>query len=90
MEVNTNLSTLGLAGPISAKSAAGAAPPSPSNRADSTSLSTLDETLQSLPASRAQSVERARSLVADPQYPSAEIINRISQLLAAQLTDQEP
>ncbi len=90
MEVNTNLSSVGAGGPIPAKGSAASTTPSAPKRTDSASLSTLDETLQNLPDSRAQAVARARSLVAGAQYPPPEVINKISELLAGKLTRQQP
>jgi hypothetical protein len=88
MEVNTNLSSVGAGGPISPRSSAVAAP-SQSKLADGTSLSTLDEALQNLPASRSDSVQRALSLISDSQYPPLEVIDSISKLMAGQLGNPE-
>jgi hypothetical protein len=89
MEVNTNLSTIGVNGPTAAKGSAATPGQTRSNRTDTATLTTLDEAMQNLPGTRSDAVERARGLVSDPQYPSAEVVNRVSNLLAGKLNNQE-
>jgi|HubBroStandDraft_4_1064222.scaffolds.fasta_scaffold1221432_2 hypothetical protein len=89
MEVNTNLSTIGLSGSLAARGPAATPAQTRSARTDSATLNTLDEGLQNLPPSRSDSVERARSLISDPQYPSTAILNQVSNLIAGQLSKAE-
>jgi hypothetical protein len=84
MEVNTNFSASGVGGITPQKRSAPAAnaAAAPDSFASS---SALEETVQNLPASRPEAVAQARDLIADPNYPSAETLRRISNLLADHL-----
>lgn len=42
------------------------------------------------PASRSEKVERAKKLIADPDYPPKEVLNSIADLLADHLDQQGP
>lgn len=48
-------------------------------------LNELDKLLRAAPAARPEQIERARELLADPDYPSPEIMRRVAELLAAKL-----
>ena len=48
----------------------------------------LEQKLSTLSASRPEQVERARSLIADVQYPPNEMMNRIASLLALHLKNR--
>ena len=89
MEVNTNLSTIGMSGPTAAKGPAAAGARNAPNRTDSATLNSLDETLQNLPATRSDAVERARGLVSDSSYPSQDVINQMSRFIAERLGSGE-
>ena len=85
MEVNTNLSAIGVNGAaISHRST-----PAQTMLSDGLSLtdsSALEKALQNSPASRPDMVDRGKALIADAAYPSAEILNAISLGLAAAMT----
>jgi hypothetical protein len=82
MEINTNLSLTGVNG------AATPLRPTPeptmlSDRVSLTNSSALEQTLANSPASRPDMVERAKSLIADPNYPSSEILSAVSRQMAS-------
>lgn len=84
MEINTNLSTTGVDGPIAAKRSA----PSPDMPTDGVSLtnsSALEQALQTTPASRPEMVARAQALIADPNYPSGDTLTAMSNHFASAL-----
>jgi hypothetical protein len=89
MEVNTNLSTIGLNGSVPANNSTPPAVRQNSDRPDTLTLSTLDQAIQNQPASRSDAVERARGLVSDPNYPPLEVMNQVGQLIANHLTNQQ-
>ena len=60
-----------------------------SDRISLTNLSGLNQSLQGLPDSRPDVVERAQSLIADPNYPSASLLTSLSQKLAASLSSND-
>jgi hypothetical protein len=60
-----------------------------SDRISLTNLSGLNQALQGLPDSRPDVVERAQSLIADPNYPSASLLTSLSQKLAASLSSND-
>ena len=47
--------------------------------------SALEQAFNNTPASRPDMVERARSLIADPNYPSSDTLSAISRQLASAL-----
>ena len=47
----------------------------------------LDKAMQSTPAVRPEKVARAKALLADPAYPSAAVLNRVTDLLTQHLQD---
>jgi hypothetical protein len=60
-----------------------------SNRVSLTNLSALEQALERSPASRPEMVEQARALIANPDYPSPDILSEVARHLAAALTSQE-
>jgi hypothetical protein len=84
MEINTNLSSTGVNGAeLSRRSS-----PAPAMLSDQVSLSNssaLEQTLANTPASRPEMVERAKSLIADPSYPSPDTLSAVSRQLASAL-----
>ncbi len=89
MEINANLSTLGVNGPATAPRST----PAPKMFSDGLSLtnsSALEKALDNAPASRPDMVDRARMLVADPAYPSGETLSVVSRQLASALLSENP
>jgi hypothetical protein len=87
MEINTNLSTIGVNGTVAGKRSA----PTPTMLSDHVSLtntSALEQAVQNTPASRPEMVARAQSLIADPSYPSGEVLAAVSRQLAAGLISE--
>ena len=56
--------------------------PSPTDTTSFTATASLDSQLQSVPATRVDKVALAKSLVANPNYPPQELMDRIATLLA--------
>jgi len=50
------------------------------------SSTALEGALHSLPDARPDAVERARQLISDPNYPSADVVRKLSGFLAGKLT----
>lgn len=84
MEINSNLSTTGVNAGIQA-SRPTPAKQMPSDGVSLLSSSNLEQALQNVPASRPEVVEKARSLIADPSYPSASVLNSVAQHLATNM-----
>ena len=61
----------------------------PTDRVSLTSSSALEQALDSAPASRPEMVERAKALIADPNYPSSAVLSAVSRQLAAGLTSDD-
>jgi len=89
MEINSNLSTTGVNG-ASTSSRPTPAPNMLSDRVSLTNSSALEQALGSSPASRPEMVERAKALIADPNYPSPDTLSAVSRLLASALTSDNP
>lgn len=88
MEINSNLNP-GRVRSVSANTSA-ARPPSPaSDQAVFRGAAELNQALHGTPDNRAAVVERAKALAADPSYPPLETINRIANLLALHLSDEQ-
>lgn len=49
----------------------------------------LEQTLKETPAVRPEVVSRAAALLADPNYPSDQVMNRVANTLAKNITDQQ-
>ncbi len=84
MEINTNLSTNGVNGPATPPRSA-PAPNMASDRVSLTNSSALEHALDNTPASRPDMVERAKSLIADPNYPSSATLSAVSRQLASSM-----
>ena len=89
MEINTNLSTNGVNGAAIAPRSTPATN-MPTDRVTLTSSSALEQALDSSPASRPEMVERAKALIADPNYPSSDTLSAVSRQLAVALTSDNP
>jgi hypothetical protein len=85
MEVNTSYGSSGIGGITPPNRPTTSA--KPAGATDSFSrTSGLDEALQNQPTSRPDAVAYAKSLIADPSYPSAATMRQVSNLLAEHLT----
>ena len=83
MEIKANMNVRGVNGSIPPRQPAKA-----KSSTDNVSLgesAAVDSALQSAPNSRPEAVERARTLIDDPSYPSPETIKSVSTLLAYHL-----
>jgi hypothetical protein len=89
MEINTNLSTTGVDGAVTAKRPA-PSPSMPSDRVSLTNSSALEQALHDTPTSRPDMVARAQSLIADPNYPSSDIVTALSRQFAGALLSNNP
>jgi len=89
MEINSNLSTTGVNG-AATPSRSTPAPTMLSDRVSLTNSSALEQALGNSPASRPEMVERAKSLLADPNYPSSDTLSAVSWHLASALTSDNP
>jgi len=87
MEINTNLSTIGVNGSATPHPTAPASKML-SDRVSLTNMSALEQALDNAPASRPDVVERAKALIADPAYPSPETLAAVSRRLAAGLLSE--
>jgi hypothetical protein len=87
MEVNTNFSAAGVGGttPLAGSTYPARSVAAPDDFASSASLNAA---LQNQPASRSDAVTLARSLIADPNYPSSDALRQISSLFAKNLTSE--
>jgi hypothetical protein len=56
-----------------------------SDRVTLTNSSSLEQALANSPASRPDMVERAKGLIADPNYPSSDTLSAVSRQLASAL-----
>jgi hypothetical protein len=84
MEINTNLSTTGVNGAATPLRST----PATTMLSDHVSLtnsSALEQALANSPASRPELVERARAMIADPNYPSSDTLSAVSRQLASAL-----
>jgi hypothetical protein len=84
MEINTNLNLTGVNGTATPPRST-PAPIMLSDRVSLTNSSALEQALNSTPTSRPDMVERARSLLADPNYPSSDTLSAVSRQLASAL-----
>jgi hypothetical protein len=89
MEINSNLSTTGVNG-ASTPSRPAPEPKMLSDRVSLTNSSALDQALGNSPASRPDMVERAKALIADPNYPSSDTLSSVALHLASALTSDNP
>jgi hypothetical protein len=87
MEINTNLSSTGVNGAATPRRST----PEPamlSDRVSLTNSSALEQSLGNAPASRPEMVERAKALIADPNYPSSDTLSAVSRQLASALMSE--
>jgi hypothetical protein len=56
---------------------------------DLAKASTLETALKASPEMRTEQVERAKALIADASYPSAEVINHVAKVLAGGIRGPE-
>lgn len=86
MQVNANLNA-GLVARMS-KNGPGARVPTPADTGPSfQSSEALFQAVKQLPVARPEEVSRAKTLLADGNYPPKEAIRKISELLAMNLPD---
>jgi len=85
MEINTNLSTTGVNEAATPSQRSTPAPTMLTDRISLNSSSALEQALDSSPASRPDMVERARSLIADPNYPSSDTLSAVARQMASGL-----
>jgi hypothetical protein len=57
----------------------------PSDRVTLTNSTALEQSLANSPLSRPDLVERAKALIADPSFPSADTLSAVSRQLASAL-----
>jgi hypothetical protein len=84
MKVNMNVNPVSVDGPTSPKRPT----PAPETALEQTSFASstaINNALQSAPDSRSEAVERARALIADPEYPGPAVLGQVSNLLAGKL-----
>jgi hypothetical protein len=61
-----------------------------SDRVSLTNSSALEQALGSSPAARPDMIERAKALIADPNYPPADTLSAVSRHLASALISETP
>jgi hypothetical protein len=83
MKVNMNVNPVSIDGPTSPKRPT--PPPASVDTAAFASTTAINSALNGTPETRPDAVERAKALIADPQYPGSAVLGHISQLLAARL-----
>ena len=88
MRIDSNLNSRGVDGSIPPKRTSSVSRRT-TDRTSFAGTDALDTSLKIAPDSRAIEVENARALIANPDYPPAEIIRNISTLLAAKLKSGE-
>ena len=88
MEINSNIKAGGVQGPTSPQRPASPAKPAGDGVSFDNSAA-LESALKSLPDSRPEAVERAKALVADPAYPTPEMLQKLSRHLAEHLASEE-
>lgn len=84
MKINTNVTSAGVDGVSVPKRPVPTATPE-SEEASLNGLASVTGALQGTPDIRPAAVERARTLIANPNYPGMEIMSKVSQLLADNL-----
>ena len=84
MEINTNLSSTGVNGAATPPRSTPASTML-SDRVTLTNSSALEQSLANSPTSRPEMVERAKALIADPNYPSSDTLSAVSRQLASVL-----
>lgn len=89
MEVGTNLNVGGVNEPVQPRRAASKAAKAEES-VSLTSSAAVERALKNVLDTRAESVDRARGLIADVSYPPLETIRKISRLLAIKISSDEP
>jgi hypothetical protein len=87
MEINTNMNVSGVNGFIQPGRASSAAKATP-DTASFPGTAGLETALGSLPDSRPEAVDLAKSLIGDPTYPSRGVVSQLAQYLTRNLTSQ--
>jgi hypothetical protein len=85
MEINANMNI----GSIKGMTPTRQSTPAPKSAGEETSFAgsvALDGALSKVPDVRTDAVARARDLINDPSYPSAEVVKKLSNFFAAKLT----
>jgi hypothetical protein len=85
MEINSNMNAGGINPLIPARRAVSGSS-AKADRAGFASSAALDGALKQIPDVRPEAVDRARDLISDPDYPSADTVSKLSDFLAAKLT----
>jgi hypothetical protein len=85
MEIDTNINVSAVNKLIPTKRSSPAAQAVPADNSFASSAA-LEGALKSIPDVRAAAVDRARQLIADPNYPPAETISKLASFLAGKLT----
>jgi len=91
MEISSNLNLNGVQDTVTPQTARGARSGRPSADQDQVTLTNsnaLQQAFENTPASRPDVVARARQLITDPDYPGADVVGRVSQLLADRILSQ--
>jgi hypothetical protein len=91
MEISSNLnlnSVNGTATPPRTRTAALSDADGDQDQVTLTNSNALHKALDSAPASRPETVARARQLIADPTYPGADVTSKVSQFIADKLFSQ--
>lgn len=85
MEINTKINTTGVNNLPAGKRSVSSAPTDAPDTSFAGS-SALEAALKSTPDVRTSAVDRARELISDPNYPSADTIKQLANFLADKLT----
>jgi hypothetical protein len=59
------------------------------NTVDLARTEALDAALKAAPEVRADQVERAKTLIQDPGYPSAKVVEQVAEVLARRIRSKE-
>jgi hypothetical protein len=89
MEINTNLTAGGLSNLTPPKQRSVAASQAAEAGASFASSNALEVALNGIPDVRPEAVDRARQLIADPNYPSADTIKTLAGFFADKLSTPE-
>jgi hypothetical protein len=87
MQIKSDMKVGVVSGEITAKRSTAA--PRTTSADPFESSNALDGALQSVPDVRSDAVDRAKQLINDPNYPSADTIKKLSSFLADKLTSGE-
>lgn len=89
MNINSNFSTNGVTGPSSTKTAVKRTTAPAASGVSLEGTSALEASLRAIPDVRPEAVDRARTLINDPTYPSQAVLKQISNFLAKNLTSEQ-